>query len=68
MKKMLLQKVKRIILLLVLLMGITWISGCSVGSALSVRSLSADRLSSAGEQELIQKIKNDHETWYIEKD
>lgn len=57
---------KKLIMLLIVLVGILLCQGCTAGSALSLVALSANRLVPAGEQELIQKIKVVHETWHEE--
>ncbi|MGB2808522.1 MAG: hypothetical protein WBC22_12325 [Sedimentisphaerales bacterium] len=55
------------LMLLVVLAGMVLVQGCSAGSALAVRSLSADRLSAAGEQQVIERAKAEFVVWHTEQ-
>jgi len=55
---------KKFVVLLIMLAGMLMVQGCAVGSGVSIFALSASGLSYAAEQELIENIRNEHETWH----
>ena len=61
---------KKLMLTICLLAGMVLCQGCSAGSVLSLRAMAADRLTPRGEQQLIQTIKEAHDTrkvgWHVE--